>query len=248
MYHPLIRRDRSTTTFVHTNARWRLGRFTLGVISSLLSVAVASTSRADWIVSYESLGSTGSLSASQIAAGITARRLSRGPGLSNAIGTTFNSRGFSERSLESAMSAGDFLEWGWDSGPRWALQTLTVNYDRSSSGPAAAAILLSIDGGQSWNSIFHDPFVADNSTEDHTISLASYSSVDRAIFRLVAWNAASQSGTFDIENRPIPGLVGSRAVTVTGTPAAVPEPASAPLLAAGAAAAWWWRRRKRRTT
>lgn len=248
MRHLLIGRDRSEATFPYRNARWRPRRLTIGVISLLLSVVAARASRADWIVSYESLGSTSSLSASEIAAGITARGLSRGPGLSSATGTTFNSRGFSERSLESAMSAGDFLEWGWDGGPRWALQTLTVNYDRSSSGPAAAAILLSIDGGQSWNSIFHDPFVADNSTEDHTISLASYSSVDRAIFRLVAWNAASQSGTFDIENRPLAGLVGSRAVSVTGTPAAVPEPASAPLLAAGAAAAWWWRRRKRRST
>ena len=248
MCHAMIRPDRTTATWPHRKDRWRPGRFTLGLISSLLSVAAARTSHADWIVSYESLGSTSSLSASEIASGITARGLSRGPGLSSVTGTTFNSRGFSERSLESAMSAGDFLEWGWDSGPRWALQTLTVNYDRSSSGPAAAAILLSIDGGQSWNSIFHDPFVTDNSTEDHTISLADYSSVDRAIFRLVAWNAASQSGTFDIENRPLSGLVGSRAVSVTGTPAAVPEPASAPLLAAGAAAAWWWRRRKRRTT
>ena len=81
--------------------------------------------------------------------------------------------------------------------------------------------------------IFRDENVNPNSSVTFgtaNIDLTAFDNVENAFFRLSGWNATSDAGTFDIENR---ASLGGKGIVVTGALSPVPLPAGLPMLAAG---------------
>ncbi len=202
----------------------------------LLSVALAADLNADFvIVGYNSTnpnGSNGPPSPNLNAAEsqfVTPLQLSRGAGVNPNQGITFNSNNWSTASTVD-LSSDKYIQWGWSGSTQSLdLSSMTLQYDRSNSGPTRLAIAVSINGGL-FSSIFTDNsvFVGDDT---NAISLASFRSVNSATFRLFGFNASSTSGTLDIERfttDPDP----SRGIVVRGDITAVPEPSSFILVAA----------------
>ena len=177
------------------------------------------------VVAYRSLNDPLGLSPTESAADVTGSLLTRGSGLAPAGGSTFNSRGWTAASLESAHAEGDYLSWGWSSSPALDLNDLTLRYDRSSSGPSEIAILLATNGSHVFDTVFTDNSVASDSSEWHTIDLSSWQGVTAAEFRLVGWNASRSSGTFDLEDY-LDAPPRALSVTAIADPAAVPEPST----------------------
>ncbi|MFN3190421.1 MAG: PEP-CTERM sorting domain-containing protein [Aureliella sp.] len=144
------------------------------------------------------------------------------PGLVPNQGIAFNSRDWSTSSTLN-LNSGDFIQWGWSaSSNQLDLTDMTIQYDRSGSGPERLAIMLSVDGGNQFTQIFSDNFV-DPSDETHTIDLNAFDAVTSATFRLYGYAADSSGGTLDIEEI-VEG--GRRGILVRGELSTVPEPAS----------------------
>jgi len=165
------------------------------------------------IVGYDSANSPTTAVAAEWASGVTPRLLSRGSGLVAGSGATFNSSGWTGE-------ATDYLEWGWSASPALDLQDLSLRYDRSTSGPAAVTLWLAVNGGP-FQSLYEDPDVDVNGEDLVGFSLASFTNVTSATFRLTGANASAASGTLDIE--PLTGVTPARGIVVRGA-AAVPEP------------------------
>ncbi len=202
----------------------------------LLSVVLATDLRAEVvIVGYNSTnpnGSNGAPSPNLNAAEsqfVTALQLSRGAGLTANQGVAFNSSNWSTETTVN-LNSNKYLQWGWSASSQLLdLNSMTLQYDRSNTGPTKLAIAVSINGGV-FQSIFSDDdvFVGD---ETHTISLSNFRSVTSATFRLFAFNAPVTTGTLDIERfttDPDP----SRGIVVRGDITAVPEPGSFIMVAA----------------
>ena len=152
------------------------------------------SAHASIVVAYQSRNDPVGVPASETLAGVTSLSLTRGAGLELASGSTFNSRGWSEDSLAAAIVAEDYLQWGWSDSAPLALDQLTLQYDRSSSGPAQIAIRLAINDSDDFQTLFTDSDVADDSSEWHTIDLAAWDLVTSARFRLYGWNATPHHG------------------------------------------------------
>ena len=179
------------------------------------------------IVGYDSTNPNGvdgdpspNLAAVESQSDVSASLLARGGGLNPNMGKTFNSNDWSTSSTLN-LSSTDFVSWGWNSGGgRYDLENMTIQYDRSGTGPTQLAVTIAVDGGNQ-QVVFTDSdiFIGD---ETHTIGLTAFDNVLSAQFRLYGFDASSTGGTLDIERfnaDPDP----SRAIVVRGF-SAVPEP------------------------
>lgn len=200
-------------------------RFAAGVVCAFLGVGLfGDAARGEVIVGYESTNPEGDVAASEVASGVNALALTRGPGVSRSGGTTFNTRGWS---TQDALDPDDYLQWGWESSTtRFDLDTLDVRYDRSSSGPSQLEVHLAVNGG-GFESIFCDKEVDASGETLQGIDLGAYDSVESAIFRLYGYDSSRTSGTFDLENFATDP---NRAIVVHGTASSVPEPSTVGLL------------------
>jgi hypothetical protein len=162
---------------------------------------------------------------------VTGIDLQRSIGLVQNTGSTFNSRDWQVNGTKAdAVTASDFIYWGFDSTLAYDLTSISFAYDRSGTGPSSIAVDFFINNVLQAQ-IFEDLDVATNSTAMTTIDLSSYNNVTNGYFRLVGWNATSSAGTFDIENR----LAGDKGIILRGELTAVPAPASILLLCLGLA-------------
>ncbi len=187
----------------------------LGVSLCALWMARA---EAEVIVAYETLNpEVGDVSTSEAAPHVQPLALRRGPGLSAASGATFNTRGWT---TEGTIDPEDYLEWGWNGSDFVDLAALDVRYDRSSSGPAQLEIQLAVNGGP-FEQIFADADVDTSGESQLGIDLSRFGGVLSATFRLFGYSAGRSSGTFDLENY---STAPNRAIMVSGTTSAVPEP------------------------
>ncbi len=200
--------------------------------SSLFSVvalvALGSATQGATIIGYlpGNSSSADGVGATVVASGVTAMNLNRGGGLVWNDGGDFNSKGWDDGTdSDSAQTNGNYLEWGFSSTGAVDLTTLDIRYDRSSTGPPSLEILLAVNGG-SFTPVFTDPTVGESGENNAGIDLSSFTGVTSATFRLVAWGATGNTGTFDIEDTT--SFDGANGLVVSGTP--VPEPISAPLL------------------
>ncbi len=202
----------------------------------LLSVAFAADLSADFvIVGYDSTNPNwedGDPSPNLNAAEsrfVTPLQLSRGAGVTPNPGITFNSNNWSTVNVVN-LSSNKYIQWGWSaSSQALDLTSMTMQYDRSSTGPAQLTIAVSINGG-GFQSIFTDTSVSPGD-DTNTISLTSFRSVNSATFRLFGFDASAAGGTLDIERfttAPDP----SRGIVVRGDITAVPEPSSFILMTA----------------
>lgn len=193
----------------------------------------ASSAWAATIVGYDAANSTTSSVATEWISGVTPLALSRGSGLVAGSGATFNSSGWTGE-------ATDYLEWGWSASPAMDLQDLSVRYDRSTSGPAIVTLWLAVNGGP-FQSVYQDADVDVNGEELVDLSLASFTNVTSATFRLTGANASGSTGTLDIE--PLAGVTPARGIVVRGS-AVVPEPTGLAWSASSGLAAIAWIRRR----
>lgn len=192
---------------------------------TLLASLTTSKVNASVLIAFPSTNTPDALVPSELAPPLTPFNLRRGSGLSMATGTTFNSKHWSEDSMIDAIAAEDYLTWGFRSDSPFQLEQLSLRYDRSASGPQQIAVQLSRDD-DAFETVWTDLEVADNSTDFHEIELSMWPPSTSVWFRMVGWNAAGLTGTFDIENYQITPV---RAIAVTGTfpTSPVPEPATA---------------------
>ncbi len=224
------------------------GKFSVPIFYLIVAFACVPVSAQLNIVGYNSTnpnGPTGApspdLPAAEFQSQVTPLLLSRGAGLVPNQGITFNSRDWSLAStLNTSLT--DYVQWGWSaSTANFNLENMTIQYDRSGSGPTRLSIQLSVNGG-AYQSIFDDPDV-NLGDETHTINLTSFDDINSASFRLFGYNASSLGGTLDIErfnSDPDP----SRAIVVRGFFASVPEPGSLGLIMISLAVTMSTRRRR----
>ena len=188
----------------------------------------ASASAQQVILSYDSTNPNGAngapspdLPAAEVADGISALNLARGPGLTPNEGITINSSGWTTSSTLD-LNSDDYLSWGWEAaGQSFDLSSLRLQYDRSPNGAERITIAISVDGA-SFQSIFTDNFV-DPSDDEATIDLSVFTNVSAAEFRLFGYDAVTGTGAFDLEEFQTDP---SRSVEIRGFAVAVPEPAS----------------------
>lgn len=210
--------------------------FRLVLILGVLTAPAAALAQIN-IIGYNSTNPNGPLGppspdlpAAEFAAGLTPLLLSRGPGLVPNQGITFNSSSWSTAATLNTTSP-DYVQWGWSASSfSYNLENMTIQYDRSASGPAQLAIRLSVNGG-AYQTVFSDTNI-NIGDETHTISLTSFDNVSSASFRLFGFDASSTGGTLDIERfnaDPDP----SRAIVVRGFQVAVPEPGTLGLFGLG---------------
>jgi hypothetical protein len=192
-------------------------------IIALTWVAMSSVSPSDAsvLIAFPSTNTPDELAPTELAEGLQAINLRRGNGLSAATGTTFNSKHWSESSLANAIMAEDYLAWGLSSNLAFKLDQLSLRYDRSLGGPQQLAVQLSLNDGVTYDTIWLDTEVADDSSDFHEIDLSSWQESTQARFRMVGWKAAGLAGTFDIENYQSSPV---RSLTVTGSIPSSPVP------------------------
>jgi len=127
---------------------------------------------------------------------ITASPLTRGSGISQASGSTYNSSGWT---TSQSVDSNDYIEWSVtaNTGNTVTINKVEIVYDRSGSGPTQVAIRTNVDGFTS--NIFTDAGVsASTETVDFNTNLTS-SLAGTIIFRLYGYDSDGGSGTFDIE-------------------------------------------------
>lgn len=208
----------------------------LVLLSSFSTVACG-----DIVLSYVT-SSNSSIAPSVQASGVTGSSLTGGSGIS------FDGNGFSWSewdglSLGDAVSSNEYFQWGFTSSSAYDLSDLDIRYDALGNGPENLAIQVAINGG-AFQTIYTDNAVATGGFDAADISLAAFSNVTSAVFRLFAWNANNDRGRLNLENST---AFGNAAIVVNGAATAVPEPASLALMGlAGVAAAVASHRRSRR--
>lgn len=198
-------------------------------------------------VIFELTSDANASTAQNVAPGVLVTGYTRGSGLTVFAGETFNSSGFTTNGAESdAVDNGDFITWGFTSTTALHLTSFDIRYDRSGTGPASLRI--DLNAGSGFSEVFRDPAVSATSEDNLAISLASFTNVTSATFRLVGWGASSTGGTFDFENAPAISSPAS-SFQLHGELAAVsvPEPAFVFILstASGVASAARFRRQRK---
>ena len=200
--------------------------FVSGLVAAL---ALATTANAATVVEFTSVNGI-EVAADAEGTGVTGFSLGRSTGLDFNMGGTFNSNDwFVGGDKLQALAAKDSLFWGFNSTIGYDLDTLSFGYDRSGTGPKSIAVDFFINN-VFQGEIFADLDVAENSTALATIDMSGFDNVTNGFFRLTGWNATSDRGTFDIENR---AALGGKGIIVTGEIAPVPLPAGLPLLLGG---------------
>ncbi len=206
------------------------------VLAAVAVLALAgSTAHGGVIVGYRSINAT-TRAAALTATGVEGVDLARGDGIAAARGSTFNSNQWLQPgglggSKSTAVLTDHFLTWGFTSDvTTFDLTTLDIAYDRSTSGPTSIAIDIAVNGSGLFSEVHSNNNVSASENDLFAIDLSTFTNVTSAMFRLSGWNAGSNTGTFDPENRV--GVVGETidfAIVVNGEPAsvsAVPEPGS----------------------
>jgi hypothetical protein len=203
-----------------------------GAVIGLMSIGNA---QADTIIVYPAAPNSATLAPTFVNAtfGTVGDSLARGPGLAQATGGTFNSNGFtvpSPGNFPDAVTAGDYLTFGFSTTTPVDLTDMDIRYDRSGTGPNNAQLQVSINNGP-FVDFFTDAAVNDLGEDNLGISLAAFTNVTDAAFRLVAFGASGTAGTFDIETINFAGG-GTVGIEVRGV-AVVPEPTTVSMLGLG---------------
>ncbi|MGE0378885.1 MAG: PEP-CTERM sorting domain-containing protein, partial [Planctomycetaceae bacterium] len=200
------------------------------LIVSLLAVpGLCRSASGDIVVDYVAANSS-SIAPTTQGAGVTGSNLTGASGLIFA-GNGFEWSGWETNSLANAITANEYLEWGFTSTQTYDLSDLDIRYDALGNGPENLAIQASINGG-GFQTIYTDDAVATGGFDAANIDLSSFASVTSAVFRLFAWNANNANGRLNVENST---SFGNAAIVVNGV--AIPEPAS--LVMMGLAGCAW---------
>ena len=202
----------------------------------------------DLIVEYDGLAA--SFQAPANGTNATGINLTRGAGIDEAAGTNFNSNNFGAVSLANAISANEYLSFGFtvNLGQMLSMSDILVEMDRSATGPDTVYLLFDADnngfdiGDLLQSSAISDPGSIISFNAGLPANLTAADGV--AEFRFYYTGATSLSGTTDIEDDLIGGNSGSVGLQLNGTFVAIPEPGMAIWLLAISAGTICGRRRR----
>lgn len=204
---------------------------------ALFAIAgMAASAQASVLADWAAAPNGTSIAAMGVAAGLTADDLTRGPGLNQAGGATFNSNSWDDGAdAASALANGNYLSWGINGLVAGEISDMEIRIDVSGTGPDFYEIFASTDGFSTSNSIFFFDTAGNTQGVDHNILTPSLSNITGGVeFRLVGWGATSPNGTMDIETIDFANG-GTYGIRLNGNP--IPTPASAALLGLGGLAA-----------
>lgn len=150
----------------------------------------------------------------------------KGTGLNFPTGTfaNYTVNGATSTTQAGAVTASDFNTWGLSFNQPWNLDSFSLRYGRSSTGPTALRVQIAINGGAFTDTALLDTTVSDAGEEVLNVDLSSFDNVTSVSFRAVIWNGAS-TGTFSFLNS---ANIGNASFRLNAS--AVPEPATAGLL------------------
>ncbi len=227
------------------------------VLELITLFVVMASARADLILEFESkftaAGST--LSPFDEGVGVTGTALSRGTGLTAPAAPPpdlLMSTGFGTfPAAGGAVSADEFLIFGFTSTSAFDLTSLKVSYLKSPTGPDDLEVQIDTGGLGVFTTIFTDSSIS-TTPEIASIDLSSFPEFDgltSATIRIVLFaGSGDPSGTFTLVNAVptisgIPSGFGTILLEGTATAAAVPEPSSLVLIGVVASAVAYRRRR-----
>ena len=138
--------------------------------------------------------------------GVSIIGLSRGPGINKTSGNAidYNSFGWDESSLSSAIVDGDYIQFtiSVNQGFILDLDELMIRIDRSPQGPINFELLYSIDNFVSYSSIYNLQNISSANPQTYTVNTSTINTLtsnELITFRLYCWSASSSVGTMDIE-------------------------------------------------
>lgn len=149
------------------------------------------------LAAYGSANAAGTGAAAALS-NANASGLTRGAGIAQNSGSTFNSNGFND-------ATDDYLAFSFtvDAGFQASLSNLLIRYDRSNSGPAELTLAYSLDAFVSSSNTFFTDNAVSSAGESQLIDLSGITELQNLTgtvsFRVYPTNAASTGGTFDIE-------------------------------------------------
>lgn len=167
------------------------------LLSLFFFIGLSGVTWGQTIAAYGSANTAGTGAASA-AMNTSALGFSRGTGISQNAGGTFNSNSFDN-------SSDDYIEFSFsiDAGFQANLSNLLIRYDRSGTGPEELTIQYSLDAFSTTSNTFFTDNSVSASGENQTISLAGFTDLQSVTgtvsFRIYPTNASSTGGTFDIE-------------------------------------------------
>ena len=138
--------------------------------------------------------------------GVSIIGLSRGPGINKTSGNAidYNSFGWDESSLSSAIVDGDYIQFtiSVNQGFILDLDELMIRIDRSPQGPINFELLYSTDNFVSYSSIYNLQNISSANPQTYAVNTSTINTLtsnELITFRLYCWGATSSVGTMDIE-------------------------------------------------
>ena len=179
------------------------------------------------LVGYNTISAT-SITPINIETEINGLDLSRGNGISEATGASFNSNSWNSTSQPEASINNEYLEFGLVINSGFQVANLSAEFfgDRSNTGPNSIEVFFSTDGFLTETSVLNDIDVGISGSTQNTIPIIS-NLTGTIEFRIYGYGATSTSGTFDLEPLRIDNTYG---LTLNGDISAIPEPSSTTLL------------------
>lgn len=138
--------------------------------------------------------------------GITIIGLSRGSGINKTTGNAldYNSYGWDESSLSSAISNNDYVQFSIsvNQGHLLDLDEIMIRMDRSPQGPVNFELIFSTDNFTTSASVFNLQNISSTNPSTYTINTSTINNLmsgETIYFRMYCWGATSSNGTMDIE-------------------------------------------------
>ncbi|WP_370477156.1 T9SS type A sorting domain-containing protein [Tamlana flava] len=164
------------------------------------------------IASFSSLANSGCSGTIYSDSDITTSGICRSSDIVENTGLTYNSRRWT---TATTLDLNDYLEWTItpNAGHQIDLTTMDITYDRSPmDGPTKVDI--QVNTGSGFVSIFTDAVVSPSGEDNNGIDLSAYTNVTATItFRLYAFQAGSDLGTFDIQEN----TTSNKGIIINGT-------------------------------
>lgn len=156
-----------------------------------------------------------------------ASTISRGSGLTaSGNGNRFNATNWATTSIANAVSGNDYMEFTItpNAGYGFAVTSIAVNFQRSSTGTRELALRSSVDGYSS--NIGTNFTITDNtSVQTHTFTVAQSTSSSAVTYRFYGW-AESTGGSGGFEGTGDDIVVNGTVVSTGGSPAISVSPSS----------------------
>jgi len=190
-------------------------------------------SHADLLIGFDFNGYAGSeLTGTSVVAHVDMQSpafIERGSGVGvNGNAGRFNGNGWTETSLNDAITDNDYFTWSMDAAPtyQFSVTNIVFNFERSSTGGQDWALRSSADSFTANLTTFTG--LDNGSTETVDLSAAGLDDLTTIEFRFYGYNGSSSVGSAGFEGS-------GNDLVINGTTSLIPEPGTMAMLGAGLA-------------